>query len=160
MFKRSRILAAIICVISLSAIGGCNIEGSSSNGQESSNSNSIDSWEKSSGTMTDSQYSITQNIGNGKIGKLSGSTFINLARKRPLNQPPVNIEMQVSVGKGSVRVSLRAPNGQIIATTASPGSPANLEGFSKADSWSRLRVKIEALEESAEQIEYTFTYRE
>ncbi|MBD2580191.1 hypothetical protein H6G50_21255 [Oscillatoria sp. FACHB-1406] len=120
--------------------------------------------------MIDSQYSITQNKGSGKIGKLSGSMFINIARKPPLNThlarelpsnyPPVNIEMQVIVGKGSVRTSLRTPDGQIITATASPGSPANLQGLSKADSWSRLRVKLEALEGSAEQIEYTFTYRE
>lgn len=121
----------------------------------------VDSWGSSSGSLVNSSQSINTSVsngrvsgqGNGQLGKLSGSTFIELAEDLAVSTLPISIKIQLRVGKGQVKVSIRTTEGEIVSDTATPETPAAITGTSEIN-WYKLRMKLEAVEEEASDVSY------
>ena len=91
--------------------------------------------------------------GSGRIGKLSGSAFVELARDLDLLAPPVPVKVKLTVGSGEVKVSIRTAGGEIVSSTATLAQPAEIAGTSEVR-FGALQLKLEAVVGEASDINY------
>ena len=123
--------------------------------------NTTDDWGSSSGSAANSSQSISTRVfngnlkgqGSGRIGKLSGSTFVELARDLDLLAPPVPVKVKLTVGSGEVKISIRAAGGEIVSGTATLAQPAEIAGTSEVK-FGALQLKLEAVAGEASDINY------
>ena len=122
--------------------------------------NTTDDWGNSSGSASNSSQSISTRVfngnlkgqGSGRIGKLSGSTFVELARDLDLLAPPVPVKVKLTVSSGEVKMSIRTAGGEIVSATATL-EPAEIAGTSEVR-LGALQLKLEAVAGEASDINY------
>ncbi|AFY34646.1 hypothetical protein [Calothrix sp. PCC 7507] len=134
---------------------------SSSSSITDSSLSTTDTWGSSSGSVMNSQQSIELSVsergisGNlsGEIGKLSGSTFVELnLEDYASGRIPVSVKAVVKVIKGQVQASIRTIDGEIISKIAADEG-AEISSTSSID-FGNLRFKLEALDSEAINIQY------
>ncbi len=69
----------------------------------------------------------------------------------------VQVEVEVSVESGSVRVSIETPDGERPSADAAPGQPARLLGLATGE-MDGFEVRFEALDGEASGVSYTILY--
>jgi hypothetical protein len=94
----------------------------------------------------------------GKIGKLSGTYGIDIDDENIFSMDVIDVEIEISVESGSVKVSVEGPDGEVSSSQAAPNQPATLIGTAEGD-FDGFEVVFEALDEDARNIKYIISYR-
>lgn len=116
-----------------------------------------------SGSRQSCQSSGDAGTCEGGYAKLSGTTTQKIELDFYKKGDPVLVEGTFSVGSGGLKVSIEAPDGTLTTAEAQPGAPAMLSGVgtvqSSFDELS-LSLTLEALDETAEDIVYSISFRQ
>lgn len=94
----------------------------------------------------------------GTYKKLSGTYGKEIEDDALSSGDAIDVQVQVSVEEGGVRLSLTAPDGSVASVDASPGNAATLSGVAEGD-FGSFEVTFEALEGSAGGVHYRIDYQ-
>ncbi len=115
-----------------------------------------------SGSVTGSTETcrMTGNGGEceGKFGKLSGTYGADIEDENIFSMDVIDVEVQVSVESGSVKVSVEGRDGEVSSVQATPNQPATLVGVTEGD-FDGFEVTFEALDEEARNVQYKISYQ-
>lgn len=144
MSKKNILLVSIVALMLIAA--GCAGEGGTS------------------GSIRGDSFSSTSNTAGGQatgsFTKLTGTYYLSFDAYLA---DAVQVDVQLSIESGPVRVFLVAPDGSETSITVNPGETGNLSGitevsYSSFDDAYIFRVNMEALEGETQGVQYTVNY--
>ncbi len=94
----------------------------------------------------------------GTFSKVSGTYTKNIEVDRLHVNDPVNVEITASVEAGTLRVSVKAPDGTVSSSEATPGSPAKVSGTAVGGN-GQFAVAFEAVGGDISGVSYSITYQ-
>jgi hypothetical protein len=111
-----------------------------------------------SGSRERCSHKVDSGQCTGSFKKLSGTYTLSVENDRIFNDIPVQVQVQVSVESGPLKVWVKSPGDEITSVEVSPGRTATLAGVAVGDA-DKFGVKFQALEEQAEAVSYEITYQ-
>ena len=115
-----------------------------------------------SGSVTNSRRSCREGWGSGSCkgsyGKLSGTYSENIENDSISSNEAIDVEVQVSVEEGTIRVSVESPDGEELSAQATPGNPATLVAVAKG-SFEEFDVRFEAVDGEARGVSWEIAYQ-
>lgn len=94
----------------------------------------------------------------GMFNKLSGTYGMDIEDDNVFSGDAVQVQAEVSVESGTVRVSVESPDGEIASAEAAPGRAATLVGVAEAD-MEGFEVTFEAVDGDASGVTYRISYQ-
>lgn len=94
----------------------------------------------------------------GTFSKLSGTYGKDIEDDDIMSGDLIDVEVEVSVESGSVRISVESSEGGKVSTDAEPGQPGTLIGVADGE-FEKFTVTFEATEGEARNVTYTINYR-
>jgi hypothetical protein len=114
-----------------------------------------------SGSVLGSSSSCRQGAGGGscegRYRTLRGSYGEDVEIEGLSSSDAVQVDVEVSVEEGNVRVSIETPDGERPSVDAAPGQPARLLGVATGE-MDGFEVRFEAVDGEASGISYTILY--
>jgi hypothetical protein len=95
---------------------------------------------------------------DGTWKKLAGTYGKDVENESISSGDAVDVQVQVSVESGKVRVSLQSPDGEESSVEVEPGKAATLSGMAEG-SFEEFEVRFEAVEGEASGVAYTISYQ-
>jgi hypothetical protein len=109
------------------------------------------------GSVTGSRERCSHRADSGQCGgsfkKLSGTYTVNVENDRIFNNTPVQVQVQVSVDSGPLKVWIQSPGDETTSVEVTPGQSATLTGVAMGKA-EEFDVKFQALNEQAEGVTY------
>jgi len=109
------------------------------------------------GSSSSCQSSGNSGTCTGSYGTLNGNYSQEIKDEDWPFADQANVQVNVSCGEGTVRVSLKDKDGKTVSAEAKPGSPASLSGQAEI-SLDAFKVVFEAVDGKAKNIEYSISY--
>ena len=111
-----------------------------------------------SGSRERCSHKVDSGQCTGSFAKLSGTYTLNIENDRIFNDMPVQVQVQVSVESGPLKVWVQSPGDESTSVEVLPGGTATLIGVAVGDA-AKFDVKFQALEEQAEGVSYEMSYQ-
>jgi hypothetical protein len=111
-----------------------------------------------SGSRERCSHKVDSGQCTGSFKKLSGTYTLSVENDRIFNDIPVQVQVQVSVESGPLKVWVKSPGDEITSVAVLPGQSATLTGVAVGDA-EKFGVKFQAIEEQAEAVSYEITYQ-
>lgn len=95
----------------------------------------------------------------GRYKKLTGRLTYEIKDLNYVNGTPVDVEIELAVQSGGLRVELAGPGGQVSSGIATPSEPLSLTGVALVDAFGALPVVLQVVEgEAVEGVTYTIAW--
>jgi hypothetical protein len=115
-----------------------------------------------SGSVTNSRRSCNAGWGSGSCkgtyGKLSGTYSEDIENDSISSNEAIDVQVQVSVEEGVIRVSVESPDGEEYSAQATPGNPAVLVGVAEG-AFEEFDVRFEAVDGEARGVSWEIAYQ-
>jgi hypothetical protein len=111
-----------------------------------------------SGSRERCSHKVDSGQCTGSFKKLSGTYTLDVENDRIFNDTPVQVQIQVSVENGPLKVWVKSPGDEITSVEVLPGKTATLTGVAVGVA-DEFGVKFQALEEQVEGVSYEITYQ-
>ena len=115
-----------------------------------------------SGSVMGSRQRCSSKVNSGQctgsFKKLSGTYSLDVENDRIFMSTPVQVQVQVSVENGPLKVWVESPGGEITSVDVAPGQPATLKGVAEG-SGEAFDVYFEAVQGQAEGVSYEILYQ-